>query len=752
VASGEAAVRRAIVALVAACAASATPPPGLAAGRAGEGSVSEASRRQNRLAKEKSPYLLQHASNPVDWYPWGEEAFARARREDRPIFLSVGYSTCHWCHVMERESFEDQGIASILNRHFVSIKVDREERPDVDRVYMKFVQATTGSGGWPMSVFLTPDLKPFFGGTYFPPDERYGRPGFRQVLERLAEAWALRRGEVVASGNQILEALRREVAASSARGALPGPEALDNAFRRFEAEFDPRHGGFGGAPKFPRPAALGFLLRHHARTGEARALDMTLRTLRGMAEGGMYDQLGGGFHRYSVDERWHLPHFEKMLYDQAQLAIAYLEGYLVTKELALARVARETLDYVLRDLTHPGGGFYSAEDADSAADPSRPGDKREGAFYVWRAEEIRRAIGDDLYPLFAARYGVSRAGNLAHDPHGEFGDRNVLRVARDLDALARESGMKPEELERRLDGARRRLLEVRATRPRPHLDDKVIAAWNGLMITALARSGAALGEPRYVEAAARAARFARERLADPRTGTLRRRWRDGEAAFDASSLDYSAIVQAHLDLYDATFDPAWLAEAERLQDAQIERFWDASAGGFWETAGDDPSVLVRMKEDYDGAEPASSSLAALNLQRLAQLTGRGDLRDKAVRTLEAFSTRLRELPQALPAMLSALADALGKPRQIVIAGSPEAEDTRALLDVARARFLPNTVLVLADGGAGQEALGRRLPFLRSIKPVGGKATAYVCVDYACDLPTADPGRLAALLDRGPARR
>jgi hypothetical protein len=744
-----AAWRRAIVSLaVALGAAAAVVPCGLECGWAGEKRMSEAGTGRNRLAKEKSPYLLQHASNPVDWYPWGEQAFARARREQRPIFLSVGYSTCHWCHVMERESFESEEIAAILNRHFVSIKVDREERPDVDRVYMTFVQATTGSGGWPMSVFLTPDLRPFFGGTYFPPDERYGRPGFRQILERLAEAWATRREEVVESGEQILEALRREVAAPPSSGALPGAEALENGFRRFAAEFDPKHGGFGGAPKFPRPATLAFLLRHHARSREPRALDMVVRTLRGMAEGGMYDHLGGGFHRYSVDERWHVPHFEKMLYDQAQLAVSYLEGFLVTREDDFARVARETLDYVLRDMTHPEGGFYSAEDADSASDPSRPRDKREGAFYVWGAEEIRGALGDEMYPLFAARYGVSRAGNVSHDPHGEFGDRNVLHVARDLKALARESGREAEATERLLAGARRRLLELRAARPRPHLDDKIIASWNGLMISALARSGAALGEPRYLEAAARAGRFALERLRDPGTGDLRRRWREGEAAFSASCLDYSALVQACLDLYEGTFDSAWLAEAERLQDRQVERFWDVAGRGFWETPGDDPSVLLRMKEDYDGAEPAAGSVAALSLLRLAQLTDRGDLRERARLTLEAFSRRLRELPQALPAMLAALGDALGKPRQVVIAGSPGADDTQALLRVVRGRFLPNTVLLLADGGPGQQALARRLPFLRSMRPEEGKATAYVCVDYACDLPTQDPGRLEALLDRG----
>ena len=715
-----------------------------------ENGVNEAKHGPNRLAREKSPYLLQHAGNPVDWYPWGSEAFEKARREDRPIFLSVGYSTCHWCHVMERESFEDAAIAGALNRHFVSIKVDREERPDVDRVYMTFVQASTGSGGWPMSVFLTPDLKPFFGGTYFPPDARYGRPGFKEIVERIAQVWANERARVVESGEQIVESLRRDMALTSATGPAPDDGVLAGGYRTFAAEYDAKRGGFGGAPKFPRPAVQNFLLRHHARTGEAGALDMTLHTLREMSRGGMYDHLGGGFHRYSVDERWHVPHFEKMLYDQGQLAVSYLEAYQITRGEEYAAVARDILEYVLRDMTHPRGGFYSAEDADSAADPAKPHDKREGAFYVWEAAEIRRLLGSPAAGLFELRYGVEASGNVRHDPHGEFTGRNILYAARDLEDAARQAGREPAEAGRILAEARHKLFETRARRPRPHLDDKIITAWNGLMISALARAGAGLEEPRYVQAASRAARFLLDNLVDPGSGDLRRRWREGEAAFAASSLDYACLVQALLDLYEATFDVDWLRRAVSLQERQIARFWDEQGSGFWETTGEDPSVLLRMKEDYDGAEPSSNSLAALNLLRLAQLTDRQELRDRAGRVLGAFGSRLRTLPHALPQMLVALDYALAKPRQVVIAGRADAADTRALLREVRSRFLPHAVVMLADGGAGQEELGRRLPFLRTMKPIEGKATAYICENYACDLPTTDPAQVASLLDR--ARR
>jgi uncharacterized protein YyaL (SSP411 family) len=712
-----------------------------------EQSMREGKAKLNRLAKEKSPYLLQHADNPVDWYPWGDEAFKKAREKNLPIFLSVGYSTCHWCHVMAHESFENEEIAAVLNEHFVSIKVDREERPDVDRVYMTFVQATTGSGGWPMSVFLTPDLKPFYGGTYFPPDGRYGRPGFKDLLLRINESWQTQRQQLVQSADQVLEALRREAVPREGSGSLPAATALERGYELFAAEYDGRLGGFGGAPKFPRPVIHNFLLRYHARTDRKEALDMTLHTLRAMAVGGMHDHLGGGFHRYSVDERWHVPHFEKMLYDQAQLATSYIEAYQLTHEPFYADLVRDILEYVLRDMTHPGGGFYSAEDADSARDASRPDEKSEGAFYVWEAGEIRELLGKESAAVFSMRYGVEPEGNVRRDPHGEFPNKNILYGALSIEEAAKKSGKSPVAVRKMLEEARKRLFETRERRPRPHLDDKVITSWNGLMISAFARAGAVLDETRYLEAARRAGDFLLEHLRDRKSGDLLRRYRDGEAAFAATSLDYACVIQALIDLYETTFEVARLQEAVALQERHLKKYWDGSGGGFWETTGEDPSVLLRMKEDYDGAEPSSNSIAALNLLRLAQMTDNADFRAKAELTLGTFSHRLERIPHALPQMLAALDYSLSKPRQVVIAGKPGSSDTQELLKKVRARFLPTTILLLVDGGEGQKELARRLPFLRTMKPKDGKATAFVCENYACELPTTDPSVMIRLLDR-----
>src|SRR5277367_3570775 len=455
----------------------------------------------NHLISEKSPYLQQHAHNPVDWYPWGPPAFERARQEDKPIFLSVGYSTCHWCHVMERESFENDDVAAILNRWFVPVKVDREERPDVDRIYMTFVQASTGGGGWPMSVFLTPELKPFFGGTYFPPDNRYGRPGFGAILQRIAEAWRNERGRIVQSSGDVIAQLTQYAGASGPSIGIPDKTVLDSAFQHFRRMFDSAHGGFGGAPKFPRPVVFNFLLRYYARSPEQEtsqeALEMTLQTLRAMANGGMHDQLGGGFHRYSVDERWFVPHFEKMLYDQAQLAISYLEAFQITHDPFYAKIARSTPDYVLRDMTHPEGGFYSAEDADSVIDPANPKEKGEGAFYIWSAEELKHALSDHQYKRFASIYGVEPNGNVPDDPHGEFTGKNILYLREPLND-ATEDELQP---------AKTALLAIRSNRVRPHLDDKILTAWNGLMISAFAKGAQILDDPRYLAAAQRAAHF-----------------------------------------------------------------------------------------------------------------------------------------------------------------------------------------------------------------------------------------------------
>ncbi len=659
----------------------------------------------NALIHEKSPYLLQHAHNPVDWLPWGDAAFAKARSENKPVFLSIGYSTCHWCHVMERESFENEEIARFLNEHFVPVKLDREERPDVDRVYMTFVQATTGSGGWPLSVWLTPDLRPFFGGTYFPPERRWGRPGFREILEQIAAAWRNKREQIVESSLRIQEEIQHHIDIN-ASGISASNDMIEAGFQQFRRIFDPRFGGFGGAPKFPRPSVLQFLLRFHRQSGNAEALRMTGETLQAMRAGGMYDHLGGGFHRYSVDERWFVPHFEKMLYDQAQLVSAYVEAFQAAGDSAYAVTAREIVEYVLRDMTHPEGGFYSAEDADSE-DPARPGRKGEGAFYVWAWQELEDVLGRDAAQRFAEAYGCLPGGNVHEDPHGEFEGRNILWLQQP--ALAADPA---------IAAARRQLFEARARRPRPHLDDKILASWNGLMISALARAGAALGEPRYIEAARRAFRFIERSLMTP-DGRLLRRWRDGEAAIEGLLDDYAATALAALDLHQSSFDPGYAVAAERLVRKMVDLFGDA-AGGFFTASAAAGDLLFRMKEDYDGAEPSGNSLAVEALVRTARLTGEAPLLEPARRTLEAFAGRLESQPTALPRMLCAWMLHQSPEERIRFRGA--AQD---LVQEVWRRFLPFTTLHWED---------------RS-----GAPSAEVCAGLVCHPPAGSVEELRPLL-------
>jgi len=682
----------------------------------------------NRLALEKSPYLLQHANNPVDWLPWGEEAFEKARREDKPVFLSVGYSTCHWCHVMERESFENESIARVLNEHFVSIKVDREERPDVDRIYMLFVQASTGSGGWPMSVFLTPDRKPFFGGTYFPPDNRWGRPGFRSVLESLAQAWREDRGRVEQSGAQVLEQLR-SYSAVEAESGMPGRDVLDSAYRAFRRSFDSKLGGFGGAPKFPRPSVLNFLLRYAVDQKEEDALNMVLFTLREMAKGGMRDQLAGGFHRYSVDAHWFVPHFEKMLYDQAQLAVSYIEAYQITGEEALAEVARDVFHYVLRDLSHPEGAFCSAEDADSVIDPAHPHEKGEGAFYIWSATEIQQVLGARDATIFGARFGVRENGNVDEDPHGEFTGRNILYQAATEEEVASKYEWQTEDVQRAIEGAREALIKQRSTRVRPHLDDKVLTSWNAMMISAFAKGSQALGEPEYAEVARRAADFLKRHLWKESDRTLLRRFREGEAAVEGFLDDYAGLTLALLDLYETTFDSEYLAWAKQLAEIAIDRFSDAKEGGFFSTAEGQADLVLRLKDDYDGAEPSGNSVMTLALLRLARMTGDDRFGVAAESALRAFGSRLRTQGTGVPQMLVAFAFATARPMEIVFAGAPSEE----MLRVVRTRFLPNAVVTRAEDAP------------QPMGAVGGLATAYVCENYACNQPATDSKSLEKLL-------
>ena len=701
----------------------------------------------NRLIREKSPYLLMHAHNPVDWYPWGEEAFAKARREQKPIFLSVGYYTCHWCHVMERESFSDPGIAEIMNRSFIAIKVDREERPDVDRIYMSFVQATTGSGGWPMSVFLTPELKPFLGGTYFPKDDNYGRPGFRTVLTRVADAWQKDRDKILRSADQATQALQQYVNADIGETNNLQKAVLDKTYQQIKASYDSTHGGFGAAPKFPRPVVFNFLLRYYARTGQKDALEMTLKTLREMARGGIHDHIGGGFHRYSTDAVWHVPHFEKMLYDQAQLAVSYTEAYQITHDPFFADTARDILEFVLRDMRAPEGGFYSALDADSLIEPGKL-EHGEGAFYVWEAKEIEPVLGPDTAAVFDYRYGVERNGNVPaeQDFQGEFKKKNILFERHSLAETAQHFGKPEAAVRATLDAARHKLFAARARRPRPPLDDKVLTAWNGLMISAFARAGEALDDAKYVNAAQTAAQFVQSKLYSTKTGKLTRRYRAGEIAVEGFLDDYAFFIQGLLDLYEASFDVRWLSWAIQLQGMQDQLFWDSKNGGYYTTSGADPALLMQTREDYDGAEPSPNSVATMNLLRLWQMTDRKDWRNKADRAFAVFSPRLEKFPEALPQLVAALDYSLSKPKQIIIAGQPDAADTRAVLRLVYERYIPNKILMVADGGQGQKQLAQWLPFIASVSRKQGRATAYICEDYVCKLPTADPQVVARLLD------
>jgi uncharacterized protein YyaL (SSP411 family) len=691
----------------------------------------------NRLIHEKSPYLLQHSHNPVDWFPWGEEAFGKARKENKPIFLSIGYSTCHWCHVMEHESFENPEIAAILNRDFVSIKVDREERPDVDRVYMLFVQSTTGSGGWPMSLFLTPQLQPFLGGTYYPPEDRYGRPGFGTLLQRLAGIWRQHQDKVIDQGQRFTDALTEALAK---KGPEPvdsvRPEWLETAYRQITSSFDPEEGGFGSAPKFPRPAQFHFLLRYWARTGSSSALDMSLFTLRKMAAGGMYDQLGGGFHRYSVDERWHVPHFEKMLYDQAQLASIYIEAYQITRDTLFARIVDETLGYLTRDLVAPEGGFYSAEDADSLPAASAS-EKKEGAFYVWTDSEINAVLLPDESLVFRRAYGVEKAGNVRpdSDPQGELSGQNVLFRQNDTELVAKLTGKSSSEVEELLASAREKLFRIRSQRPRPHLDDKIIVAWNGLVLSALARAYQVFRNPTHLGQAQKTAGFLRDQLY---SGRLLRSYRQGASIIPGFAEDYAFLIQGLLDLYETDFDYQWLKWAIELQGEFEKRFADP-AGGFFNTEGSATDILFRLKDDHDGAEPSANSVAAMNLIRLGRILDRPAFESSARRVVGNFQEMLDRHPAAMPQMLSAADALLSDPVQIVIATHSPTDDP--LLQIAQAAYQPRRILL--PGGEGE--LAQRVPSLRGMDLIDGRSAAYVCRNFACELPITGPKALAEKL-------
>jgi len=666
----------------------------------------------NLLAKETSPYLLQHADNPVEWYPWGKEALQKAKTEDKPIFLSIGYSACHWCHVMAHESFEDAQVAAIMNEHFVNVKVDREERPDLDRIYMSAVQAMTGSGGWPMSVFLTPEAIPFYGGTYFPPQPRYGMPSFTQVLQAIVDAWQNRRGELVSGGQRLVKAIERQgqIDPSEQRMDLD-QDTLHSAFRALQQQFDRAHGGWGQAPKFPQPMALEFLLRYHHQTGNTNALEMVTHTLEAMARGGMYDQLGGGFHRYSVDDHWFVPHFEKMSYDNSQLARVYLHAWQVTGNEFFRAITEEILDYIVREMTDPAGGFYSTQDADSEG--------KEGKFFVWTPGEIQEILGSDA-DAFMAAYGVTR--------HGNFEGKNILEFTGDLDhrpALA---------------DARHKLFEARERRIHPGRDEKILTSWNGLMLAAFSEAARALDRDDYREVAERNAGFVLNALRQENDQLLRT-WKANEAKLNGYLEDYSFLIEGLLELYQTTFDPRWYVAAQELAKTMITHF-KAPDDGFFDTSDDHETLITRPRDLQDNATPSGNAMAVTTLLKLAGFTN--DLRyvDIAHQTLAQMQSMMAQYPLGFGQWLQALSFALSPPREIAIVGDPKVADTQALLGVVRSGYRPFQVVALGAPSAQSPAV----PLLQDRGLVEGHAAAYVCRDFTCQAPVTQPKVLQHLLD------
>jgi len=684
-------------------------------------------RHTNRLAGETSPYLRQHAHNPVDWYPWGPEALARARAEDKPILLSIGYAACHWCHVMERESFENEPIAALMNERFVNVKVDREERPDLDQIYQGVVHILGRQGGWPLTVFLAPGGEPFFGGTYFPPEDRHGMTGFPKVLAAAAEAYRTNQDGIAETTRQLRAALE-EMQAVGGGGAVLDPALPARAARSLARYVDPKLGGFGRAPKFPNPTALTLLLRHGVLRGDDPARDLALLTLRRMAEGGIYDHLGGGFHRYAVDERWLVPHFEKMLYDNALLIPLYLEAWQATGAAGYRRIAEETVAYVRREMLQPGGGFYASQDADSEGE--------EGRFFVWTRDEVVGILGTEAGEVFCQAYDVTDGGNVE-------GGRNVLNVRLYPEGLAERFGETPETIEAMLAEGRRRLLEARERRPRPFRDEKVLTAWNGLMLSAFARAAQVLEDGDALAAAEQSAAFLWKELR--RDGRLMAAFKDGRARIPGYLDDYAFLAQAFLDLFETTFDPSCLERAVDLAEGMLDLFWNGEAGGFYLTGKDHERLIVRPTSSADHAIPSGCAVAALDLLRLHSLTGRETFRERAERTLAALGEPMAKNPFGFAGLLLALDFHAETPKQVVIVGDPAAAETKALLRAVRRTFLPYRVVVAARPGEDLGALPHVGDLLKGRAAAPGPATAYVCHRFACSLPVIAAAELAALL-------
>ena len=683
----------------------------------------------NRLINEKSPYLLQHARNPVNWYPWGEAVFQKARQEDKPIFLSIGYATCHWCHVMAHESFEDEEVARILNKNYIAIKVDREERPDIDKIYMSVCQALTGRGGWPLTILMTPEGKPFFAGTYFPKTARMGMPGLIDILNQIAAMWEKDRARILKTGQEITNAIQPGSDPDSPAHVV-SVDTLKKGYSQLASRFDPKWGGFGTAPKFPTPHQLTFLLRWHRRSADPQPLKMVEKSLDAMRHGGIYDQIGSGFHRYSVDEQWLVPHFEKMLYDQAMLAMAYIEVYQATGKARFGKVAREIFAYVLRDMTAPEGGFYCAEDADSEG--------KEGQFYVWTPAEIKGYLGDVLGDLFCRFYDITEKGNFEEG-------KSIPHMPLTLEAFAQREGMDPAKLDTALKDARARLFDIRKKRVHPLKDDKILTSWNGLMIAALAKGYQALGDEPYVDAARKAADFILKNLRTS-DGRLLRRYRNGEAAYPGYLDDYAFMVWGLIELYEATFEVTYLEAAIALNREMIDIFWDKKGGGLYFTGKGNEALITKSKEIYDGALPSGNSVAALNFLRLARMTGRIDLEKKAEQLTATFSREVTAQPIGYTQLLSALEFMLGPAQEIVIAGNLSLDSTRDMVRVVHAGFLPNKVLLLHQNGPDGKRLEALSPFTKEMRPINQKSTVYVCEQYACKAPVTDAGKLERLLN------
>lgn len=688
------------------------------------------SEKPNRLINEKSPYLQQHAYNPVDWFPWGEEAFEKARAENKPIFLSIGYSTCHWCHVMERESFEDPETATLMNDLFVNIKVDREERPDVDHVYMAAAQALTGQGGWPLSAWLTPELKPYYVGTYFPPVPMHGRPDFKHAMRQLYSAWKTENPRVQKSAESIVAAVRNGIELSDVHlqtSTDTDPAASDNTmidlcYERLLNMYDATNGGFGSQPKFPRPVILDFLFAYHQQSGNEQSRDMAVHTLRAMSSGGIYDQLGGGFARYSVDNLWKVPHFEKMLYDQGQLLSSLTDAWILTGEAEFASTIRETVTYLERDLMHDAGGFFSAEDADSEGE--------EGTFYVWTKEQIGEILRDaNATALVCARFGITEAGNFENG-------RNVLHTTLPIEDAAREAGIDTADASTILQDALKKLFDVRSRRPRPHRDEKILTAWNGLAISGLARAGMALDETRFIELARKTADFVLNNLVQD--GTLYRRWKDAEVRFEGYLEDYAFLIAGLIDLYEATFDTAYLEQADNLTAAALRIFEDREGGGFFQSGTQDPSILIRTKGEHDGAEPSGNSVMVLNLLRLGKLFDDADYLAVADRTIRLFSARIAEYPDLMPLLMRAAMFRTEPTRQIILAASQDdPEGFERLTRSVRQSFHPFGVLAAVPGENPSDWMQQRMPVASAMKPVEGKSVAYVCRNFVCEAPVTD---------------